>query len=82
MVVVFPELSTEEDEEEEEGDDEDGSSDEFTDSIEEDDNKVTARSLASNQVQYFCLHLIVAPLTDLNLCLMTGLVGTITNIFF
>ncbi|XP_039998702.1 myomegalin-like isoform X3 [Xiphias gladius] len=40
----FGELSTEE--EEEEGDDEDGSSDEFTDSIEEDDNKVKARSLA------------------------------------
>lgn len=50
MVVVFPELSTEE-EEEEEGDDEDGSSDEFTDSIEEDDDKVTARSLASIQVE-------------------------------
>ncbi|XP_039671038.1 myomegalin-like isoform X7 [Perca fluviatilis] len=45
----FGELSTEE-EEEEEGDDEDGSSDEFTDSIEEDDDKVTARSLASIQV--------------------------------
>ncbi|XP_031137029.2 myomegalin isoform X2 [Sander lucioperca] len=42
----FGELSTEE----EEGDDEDGSSDEFTDSIEEDDDKVTARSLASIQV--------------------------------
>ncbi|XP_045907547.1 myomegalin-like [Micropterus dolomieu] len=41
---VFGELSTEE-EEEEEGDDEDGSSDEFTDSIEEEDDKVTARSL-------------------------------------
>ncbi|XP_078119731.1 myomegalin isoform X3 [Sander vitreus] len=41
----FGELSTEE-----EGDDEDGSSDEFTDSIEEDDDKVTARSLASVQV--------------------------------
>ncbi|GAA6234826.1 myomegalin-like isoform X5 [Lates japonicus] len=40
----FGELSTEE--EEEEGDDEDGSSDEFTDSIEEDDDKVTARSLS------------------------------------
>lgn len=50
MVVVFLELSTEE-EEEEEGDDEDGSSDEFTDSIEEDDDKVTARSLASIQVK-------------------------------
>ncbi|XP_032388032.1 myomegalin isoform X7 [Etheostoma spectabile] len=48
----FGELSTEEEEEEEkeEGDDEDSSSDEFTDSIEEDDNKVTARSLASIQV--------------------------------
>ncbi|XP_030016824.1 myomegalin-like isoform X3 [Sphaeramia orbicularis] len=43
----FGELSTEE--EEEEGDDEDGSSDEFTDSIEEDDDKVTARHLASVQ---------------------------------
>lgn len=55
MVVVFPELSTEEEEEEEEeGDDEEGSnssSDEFTDSIEEDDNKVTARSLAAVQVR-------------------------------
>lgn len=51
MVVVLPELSTEEEEEEEEGDDEDGSSDEFTDSIEEDDDKVTARSLASIQVK-------------------------------
>lgn len=53
MVVVFPELSTEEDEEdEEEGHDEEGSntSDEFTDSIEEDDDKVTARSLAAVQV--------------------------------
>ncbi|XP_031710402.1 myomegalin isoform X3 [Anarrhichthys ocellatus] len=46
---VFGELSTDEEGEEEEGDDEDGSSDEFTDSIEEDDNKVTARSLASIQ---------------------------------
>ncbi|XP_070775639.1 myomegalin-like [Enoplosus armatus] len=45
----FGELSTEE--EEEEGDDEDGSSDEFTDSIEEDDDKVTARSLASIQAR-------------------------------
>ncbi|XP_063741186.1 myomegalin-like isoform X1 [Eleginops maclovinus] len=43
----FGELST--DEEEEEGDDEEGSSDEFSDSI-EDDEKVTARSLASIQV--------------------------------
>ncbi|XP_070701394.1 myomegalin-like isoform X2 [Pempheris klunzingeri] len=42
----FGELSTDE---EEEGDDEDGSSDEFTDSIEEDDDKVTARSLGSIQ---------------------------------
>uniref|UniRef100_A0AAQ4QNX6 Myomegalin-like n=1 Tax=Gasterosteus aculeatus aculeatus TaxID=481459 RepID=A0AAQ4QNX6_GASAC len=44
----FGELSTDEEreeEEEDEGDDEDGSSDEFTDSIEEDDDKVTARSL-------------------------------------
>ncbi|XP_069367994.1 myomegalin-like isoform X3 [Paralichthys olivaceus] len=40
----FGELSTEE--EEEEGDNEDGSSDEFTDSIEEDEDKVTARSLS------------------------------------
>ncbi len=48
MVVVFPELSTEE----EEGGEEEGSSDEFTDSIEEDDDKVTARSLASIQVRY------------------------------
>ncbi len=54
MVVVFPELSTED--EEEEGDDEDGSSDEFTDSIEEEDDKVKARSLAPIQVKYFCLH--------------------------
>ncbi|XP_075954462.1 myomegalin-like [Anarhichas minor] len=46
---VFGELSTDEEGEEEEGDDEDGSSDEFTDSIEEDDNKVTARGLASIQ---------------------------------
>ncbi|XP_074507165.1 myomegalin-like isoform X2 [Sebastes fasciatus] len=46
----FGELSTEE-EEEEEGDNEDGSSDEFTDSIEEDDDKVTARSLASIQAR-------------------------------
>lgn len=57
MVFVVPELSTEEEdeeeqEEEEEGDDEEGSSsDEFTDSIEEDDNKVTARSLAAVQVR-------------------------------
>ncbi|XP_034412300.1 LOW QUALITY PROTEIN: myomegalin-like [Cyclopterus lumpus] len=49
----FGELSTDEEgeEEEEEGDDEDGSSDEFTDSIEEDDDKVTARSLASIQAR-------------------------------
>ncbi|XP_035025418.2 myomegalin isoform X3 [Hippoglossus stenolepis] len=39
----FGELSTEE---EEEGDDEDGSSDEFSDSIEEDEDKVTAKSLS------------------------------------
>ncbi|XP_056277540.1 myomegalin-like isoform X4 [Pseudoliparis swirei] len=47
----FGELSTDEEgeEEEEEGDDEDGTSDDFTDSIEEDDDKVTARSLASIQ---------------------------------
>ncbi|KAL0966450.1 hypothetical protein UPYG_G00295450 [Umbra pygmaea] len=38
----FGELS-----EEEEGDDEDGSSDEFSDSIEDDEDKLTARSLAS-----------------------------------
>lgn len=37
--------------EEEEEEDEDGSSDEFTDSIEEDDDKVTARSLASEAVR-------------------------------
>ncbi|XP_068557567.1 myomegalin-like isoform X2 [Cebidichthys violaceus] len=50
---VFGELSTDEEgeEEEEEGDDEDGSSDEFTDSIEEDEDKVTARSLASVQAR-------------------------------
>lgn len=48
MVVVISELSTED--EEEEGDDEDGSSDEFTDSIEDEDDKVTARSLAFIQV--------------------------------
>lgn len=41
------ELSTEEEEEE----DEDGSSDEFTDSIEEEDDKVTARSFASEAVR-------------------------------
>lgn len=57
MVVVIPELSTED--EEEEGDDEDGSSDEFTDSIEDDDDKVTARSLAFVQVEYFFSHLII-----------------------
>lgn len=55
MVIVLPELSTEEEDEEEdeeeEGDDEEGSSsDDFTDSIEENDNKVTARSLAAVQV--------------------------------
>lgn len=48
MVILFPELSTEE----EEGDDEDGSS-EFTDSIEEDDDSVNARSLTSGQVKCF-----------------------------
>lgn len=52
---VSPELSAEEDaEEDEEGDDEEGSeegsSDEFSDSIEDDGVKVTARSLASAQV--------------------------------
>ncbi|KAL6104456.1 pde4dip [Pungitius sinensis] len=50
----FGELSTDEEreeEEEDEGGDEDGSSDEFTDSIEEDDDKVTARSLASIQAR-------------------------------
>lgn len=53
MVVVISELSTED--EEEEGDDEDGSSDEFTDSIEDEDDKVTARSLAFIQVGLFSL---------------------------
>ncbi|KAM9322882.1 myomegalin-like [Pholidichthys leucotaenia] len=43
----FGELSTEEEEEEEEGDYEDGSSDEFTDSIEEEEDN--ARSLTSAQ---------------------------------
>lgn len=63
MVVVFPELSTEE---EEEGDDEDGgSSDEFTDSIEDDDDRVTARSLASIQVKYFYIHFTVMLLSVL-----------------
>jgi len=63
-VVLFPELSTDEEgeEEEEEGDDEDGTSDDFTDSIEEDDDKVTARSLASIQVKYFYLHFTVESL--------------------
>ncbi|CAB1443016.1 unnamed protein product, partial [Pleuronectes platessa] len=42
----FQKLSTEE---EEEGDDADGSSDEFSDSIEEDEDKVTAKSLSSVQ---------------------------------
>lgn len=55
MVFVFSELSTEEEDEEgeAEGDDEEGSSssDEFTDSIEEDDSKVTARRLAAVQVR-------------------------------
>lgn len=54
MVVVSPELSTEPEEEDE--DEEDGSSDEFTDSIEDDDDKVTART--SPQVKYFCSHLL------------------------
>lgn len=59
-LLFFSELSTDEEreeEEEEEGDDEDGSSDEFTDSIEEDDDKVTARSLPSIQVENLYLHL-------------------------
>ncbi|XP_050926027.1 myomegalin isoform X4 [Lates calcarifer] len=56
----FGELSTEE--EEEEGDDEDGSSDEFTDSIEEDDDKVTARSLSFIQ-------------TSVKLCESEGVTG-------
>ncbi|KAK0137352.1 Myomegalin [Merluccius polli] len=43
----FGELSTED--EEEEGDDEEGSTDEFSDSIEDDDVKVTAKSLGSAQ---------------------------------
>ncbi|KAM7379228.1 hypothetical protein PAMP_004793 [Pampus punctatissimus] len=47
MQPDFGELSTEE--EEEGDDDDDGSSDEFTDSIEEEDEKVTARSLATIQ---------------------------------
>ncbi|KAM3604183.1 uncharacterized protein V6R79_007437 [Siganus canaliculatus] len=44
----FGDLSTEE---EEEGDDEDCSSDEFTDSIEEDDDKVRAKNFASIQAR-------------------------------
>ena len=65
MVVVFPELSTEDEEEEEEGDDEDGgSSDEFTDSIEDDDDRVTARRLASIQVKHFYLHFTFMWLSD------------------
>ena len=44
--ILFLELSTEE----EEGDEE-GSSDEFSDSIEDDDVKVTAKSLGSAQVK-------------------------------
>lgn len=56
-LLCFPEISTEE----EEGDDEEGSSDEFTDSI-EDDEKVTARSLASIQVRYFYEHLNIKSL--------------------
>ncbi|XP_042184941.1 myomegalin isoform X7 [Oncorhynchus tshawytscha] len=43
----FGELSTEE--EEEEGDDEEGSTDEFSDSIEDDEDKLTAKSLASTK---------------------------------
>ncbi|CAB1317143.1 unnamed protein product, partial [Coregonus sp. 'balchen'] len=42
----FGELSTEE---EEEGDDEEGSTDEFSDSIEDDEEKLTAKSLASTK---------------------------------
>ncbi|XP_071231793.1 myomegalin-like isoform X8 [Salvelinus alpinus] len=42
----FGELSTEE---EEEGDDEQGSTDEFSDSIEDDEDKLTAKSLASTK---------------------------------
>lgn len=45
---MFSELSTEE--EEEEGDDEEGSTDEFSDSIEDDEDKLTAKSLASTKV--------------------------------
>ncbi|XP_045550318.1 myomegalin isoform X2 [Salmo salar] len=43
----FGELSTEE--EEKEGDDEEGSTDEFSDSIEDDEDKLTAKSLASTK---------------------------------
>ncbi|XP_031666224.1 myomegalin isoform X5 [Oncorhynchus kisutch] len=43
----FGELSTEE--EEEEGDDEEGSTDEFSDSIEDDEDKLTAKSLVSTK---------------------------------
>lgn len=46
MFAVSPELSTEEEEE-------DDSSDEFTDSIEDDDAKVTTRSLSSPQVKHY-----------------------------
>ncbi|CDQ97522.1 unnamed protein product, partial [Oncorhynchus mykiss] len=46
LPVVFSELSTEE---EEEGDDEQGSTDEFSDSIEDDEDKLTAKSLASTK---------------------------------
>lgn len=46
---MFPELSTEEEEEDE--DSGSSSSDEFTDSIEEDDDRVTARRLASEAVR-------------------------------
>ncbi|KAG7273173.1 hypothetical protein CRUP_019300, partial [Coryphaenoides rupestris] len=51
----FGELSTED--EEEEGDDEEGSTDEFSDSIEDDDVKVTAKSLSSAQGLHYRYHL-------------------------
>lgn len=71
---VLPELSTEDEQRDEEGDDEEGSSssDEFTDSIEEDDSKVTARSLPAVQVwsELYCFSCFcfVSPL-DLLFCL-------------
>lgn len=67
MAVAFPELSTEE--EEEEGDDDNGSSDEFTDSIEEEDDKVMTRSLASIQVKFFYLHFTVNSLYIQAICI-------------